>query len=275
MIAARVVDSWRWRSTLATVVDPPVPSLWLLTRTNLFAQFTNIWFPSFLGGEGVRVWKIARAVGDSRRVALSVVLDRLTGTAVLGAAGVPLLVLFPVFVPDLRPLGDRPLLLGATVAFVGMLVAAAIWMRSLLASWIRRTLRYFADHKFLVGPALISLISLLTLCAAYAVVLAPFAEMRPVTVAALTIIPRFGRMVPISALGVGAVEGGTLVVGAYLGFEPQTMVVVVSMHIASKYVAAVAGIALEAIVEGGGTVRRVLLHAAKVPEEDVETDEVG
>lgn len=272
MLLVRVINSWRWLVISRKCLEIEPLSLWFMIRVTLLAQFTNVWFPSFLGGEFVRVWKVGRSTEMSKEVPISVMLDRVVGIASLGVLCIPFLFLFPHFLPDIERALQNPYLLWGGLGFVGLLVGAIAWRFSTFVNLARRSWKFFTEHDFLVQPMLISMLGYSVIVAAYLYLLQTLDAGSFLDIAAVTLIPRFGRVFPVSALGVGAVEGGTFVVGQYLGIGSQVLVVIVAVHITSKYVASLLGALLELGYEGRNSLKELLEQtgAPETPSEPAE-----
>lgn len=278
MLLVRVINSWRWLSIAAESMDISNLSLGFMTRVTLLAQFTNIWFPSFIGGEFVRVWKVGRRVGSirdiSKEVPLSVMVDRVIGLASLAVLCLPFLVLFPKFMPDIQRSLQNPYLLWGGVAFVVVLVAGVAWKYEMVVRLLRRTIQFIREEQFLVKPMLISALGYAVIVIAYLYLLRTLDAGTFLQIAAVTLIPRFGRISPVLVLGVGAVEGGTIVVGEYLGISSQILVVIVAAHVTSKYVASLLGALLEVGFEGRNSLRELADRAESqsVPDATVDAE---
>jgi uncharacterized membrane protein YbhN (UPF0104 family) len=270
MLVVRLINSWRWMVICRQCLDIDGVSLWFMTRVTLLAQFTNVWFPSFIGGEVVRVWKVSRIDGMSTEIPISVMLDRVVGVASLGVLCIPFLFLFPHFLPDINRALQNPWLLWGGLGFAGLLVGAVLWKRRQFLNLARRSWGFFVDNNYLVQPMLISMLGYSVIVAAYMYLLQTLDAGSFLDISAVTLIPRFGRVFPVSALGVGAVEGGTFVVGKYLGIGSQVLVVIVAVHITSKYVASLLGALLELGYEGRNSLQE-LLEQTSNPEAPTES----
>ncbi len=109
LLVSVVLSAWRWQEVLL-VFDARV-SLVTLTGHTLAGQFVGNVLPSTIGGDVVRVARVAKNVGSTTTAFASVVLDRLSGMLVLPA----LVVVGFVF---------RPSLLRADHAWFALVVAA-------------------------------------------------------------------------------------------------------------------------------------------------------
>ena len=261
MMVVRVINSWRWLVIARRCLGIEEISLGFMTRVTLLAQFTNVWFPSFLGGEFVRIWKLGRTSEMAKEIPISVMLDRVVGVASLAVLCLPFLLLFPHFIPDVNRALESPLLMWGGIGFVVLVGGAAIWKRNQFIQLFRRSWRFFEENNYMVEPMLISMLGYSVIVVAYWFLLESLEAGSMLDIAAVTLIPRFGRVFPVSALGIGAVEGGTLVVGRYLGMGSQILVVIVAVHITSKYVASLLGALLEIGFEGRSSLRELVDQA--------------
>ena len=272
MMVVRVINSWRWLVICRKALDLDGLDLVFMTRVTLLSQFTNVWFPSFIGGEFVRIWKVGRRKEMSTEIPISVMLDRVVGVGSLAVLCLPFLFLFPHFIPDIERALQNPWLLWGGLIFATLLVGAVVWKRETFLNLLRRSWRFFTENNFLVEPMLISMLGYSVIVAAYMYLLQTLDAGSFLDISAVTLIPRFGRVFPVSALGVGAVEGGTLVVGKYLGLSSQVLVVIVAVHITSKYVASLLGALLEIAFEGRSSIRELLDEVEQQPVQDAGGD---
>ena len=272
MMVVRVINSWRWLVICRKALDLDGLDLVFMTRVTLLSQFTNVWFPSFIGGEFVRIWKVGRRKEMSTEIPISVMLDRVVGVGSLAVLCLPFLFLFPHFIPDIERALQNPWLLWGGLIFATLLVGAVVWKRETFLNLLRRSWRFFTENNFLVEPMLISMLGYSVIVAAYMYLLQTLDAGSFLDISAVTLIPRFGRVFPVSALGVGAVEGGTLVVGKYLGLSSQVLVVIVAVHITSKYVASLLGALLAIAFEGRSSIRELLDEVEQQPVQDAGGD---
>jgi glycosyltransferase 2 family protein len=109
VFAGIVLSAWRWQQVLA-VFDAPVP-LKVLTGHYLAGQFVGNVLPSTIGGDVLRVTRVAKTIGSTTTAFASVVLERLSGMIAL-----PLLVV--------AGFALRPSLLHVAHAWVALFTAA-------------------------------------------------------------------------------------------------------------------------------------------------------
>lgn len=248
MMATRLVAAWRWR-VVARDLGLAVGFGFLL-RVSLLAEFANIWLQSFIGGEAVRIWKLVQETGNRNRGAGSVALDRFVGTVSLALVCLPFVPVLGAAAEVPEPPGDVALL--ALLAALAAAAAAVVTWRFMAAlrRLARRALAFAGRTRFLAVPLLISAAVYPLLVAAHYL---GFPELgaRPWTVAAaLALLPRLGRVVPLSVFGLTAVEGSTVLVGALLGVSSQTLLAIVALNLTVKYVASLAGALAETAVSG-------------------------
>ncbi len=123
-ILAVVVSAWRWRqAAVAVELDP---GLGELTRDYFAGQLVSNVLPTTIGGDVLRINRLARSTGRPEAAAASVVIERLTGWVVLPA----MTCLGFVLAPSLTAKGSGALLaLGIGVVtmagLVGVLYLAA------------------------------------------------------------------------------------------------------------------------------------------------------
>ncbi len=271
MLSIRLINSWRWLVICRNCLGLKEYSFGFIVRVSFLVEFVNIWFPSFIGGEAVKIWKLSREAEMSREIPISVLLDRIVGIGSLALVCLPFLVLFPHFLPDLSRAASNPLLLWGGIGFVVLVGGAAIWKRQTFIDLIRRSWSFFLENDYLVGPMLISILGYPVMVGAYYMLFMSLEPQVWLDVSAVTLIPRFGRVFPVAIAGVGAVEGGTLIIGKYLGMGAQLLAIVVAVHIFSKYVASLLGAILEIVFEGRESLQRLLSEAPEdppVPDDD-------
>src|SRR5436190_16531754 len=109
MFVGIVLSAWRWQQVLV-VFDAPVP-LRTLVGHYLAGQFVGNVLPSTIGGDVLRVTRVAKTIGSTTTAFASVVLERLSGMVAL-----PLLVVVGFAL--------RPSLLHEDHAWFALLVAA-------------------------------------------------------------------------------------------------------------------------------------------------------
>ena len=251
--ASRLVCSWRW-SLLGQGLMPgsmgPLP----LYRLGLLAEFVNLWLPTSLGGEAVRIWGIADG-GDLPRATVSVGLDRLVGIAGLVLSLIPLgfLVRLPF------PGWVVPSAVGAVLLGVGLALALRHHLAG-RAGW--------ADALASLAWPRIAGALLLSACAPWCIVagfLVFFQVIHPLpagSVAAFVLLTRFGRAIPVSFLGVNSVEGSMFVVGELLGVPSAVVALAVTLNFSDKLVHSLAGGLIE-LVRGGREGLRALANRSE------------
>ncbi len=138
-----LLSALRWQRVLAALdLAASTPTL---VRHYLAGQFVGNFLPTTIGGDVLRVSRLAASNGETPRTVASVVLERLTGWLIL-----PLLTLFALMVnPGLRRVAPGPAttamwLAVATLVALGVLLvlAASPWFGNRLSStdgWRRFT----------------------------------------------------------------------------------------------------------------------------------------
>ncbi len=138
-----LLSALRWQRVLATLdLAASTPTL---VRHYLAGQFVGNFLPTTIGGDVLRVSRLAASNGETPRTVASVVLERLTGWLIL-----PLLTLFALMMnPGLRRVAPGPAatamwLAVATLVALGVLLvlAASPWFGNRLSStdgWRRFT----------------------------------------------------------------------------------------------------------------------------------------
>lgn len=117
--AGLVLAALRWQRVLTALdLAASVPTL---VRHYLAGQFVGNFLPTTIGGDVLRVTRLAATNGETPRTTASVVLERLTGWLVL-----PLLTLFALLVnPGLRRAAPVPAHMALVVA-IGTLLALGV-----------------------------------------------------------------------------------------------------------------------------------------------------
>lgn len=274
MLATRVAMAWRWQIVARDHLGLEAVSLGFLLRAGLLAEFANLWLQSFIGGEAVRVWKVAQRTGQRKLAVGSVVLDRFVGTVSLVAVCLPLALPLGARLPKagLSP-GTWRAVIAAAVALA---LAAAIGLRlvPMLRNLLRRSFDFLGRQRFLGVPFAVSLLVFPLMVLAHRVGFPELAERSWLVVAMIALLPRLGRAVPLSLFGVSAVEGSVLVIGALLDVSTETLVVIVALNLLAKYVASGLGALSELAAEGGHFFREIR-RAVPAGEEELVASAVG
>jgi uncharacterized membrane protein YbhN (UPF0104 family) len=114
------LSALRWHRVLA-VLERPVP-MSVLVRHYLASLFVGNVLPSTIGGDVLRVSRLAHGSGDTPRVAASVVLERLTGWLVL-----PVLTFVGLVAnPGLRRMAPGPAGTALAVAVATLILLAVV-----------------------------------------------------------------------------------------------------------------------------------------------------
>ncbi len=250
MLAPRVVTAWRWRIVARDHLELEGLSVLFLLRVGLLAEFANLWLQTFVGGEAVRIWKVAQRTGKRKLSAGSVVLDRLVGTTSLATVCLPLVVALGTLTPRVRPSPEGWKLLGGVAAVVALAGVVVLRRVPFAQALLRRSLGFLGKHRFLGVPFLVSLLLYPPMVLAYRFGFPELAGRSWLVVAMMALLPRLGAAVPLSLFGVTAVEGSGLVLGALLGVSSQTLLVVVALTLLTRYLAAGLGAAGELAADG-------------------------
>jgi glycosyltransferase 2 family protein len=117
-----VLASLRWQRVLSTLeLKARIPKL---LSTYLASLFISNFLPTTIGGDLLRVSRISSENGETPRTFASVVLERLTGWAVLPFITLAALVINPTLLH--LPGGDRPIRVALTVSLVTLGLLAGI-----------------------------------------------------------------------------------------------------------------------------------------------------
>jgi len=250
MLATRVVTAWRWRIVARNHLGLDAVTVPFLLRVGLLAEFANLWVQSIVGGEAVRIWKVARRTGDRKLGAGSVVLDRVVGTVSLVVACSPLLVVLAMTTPKVRLSVQSWEVLGGTAVVLGLAGVVVLWTVPWARSLLRRSLEFVTKHRFLGAPFAVSLLLYPLIVLAHRVGFPELAGRSWLVVAMVALLPRLGWAVPLSLFGITAVEGSVLVVGALLEVSSETLVVVVALNLLTRYLASGLGAVSELVADG-------------------------
>lgn len=254
MFAVRMVAAWRWLVVARDHVGLSGLSFGFLLRVELLADFAGIWLQSTIGGEAVRVWKIAQRTGEKARGPGSVVLDRFVGMVSLVLACLPFLVVLALRVPNLEFTRRLPvdLWLFVTVSVAALAVAGFLARRYLevLRNLARRVLESALRSRFMVVPILISLSGFASMIGAHYFGVPELAEHGWWVAGMIAVLPRLGRAVPLSIFGVTAVEGAMVALGKLLDVSPEAILVVVALNLTIRYLGALGGAAAELTLHG-------------------------
>ncbi|MBK9180446.1 MAG: flippase-like domain-containing protein [Acidimicrobiales bacterium] len=218
--ASMVLSTLRWQQVLATLgVRERVRHL---LSHYLAGQFVGNVLPTTIGGDVLRVSRLAKDTGEAPRPFASVVLERLTGWVVL-----PLITLFALLVnPGLRELGTASAVAAAlavgTLLLLGVVLAAAAsrHLGGRLAqrdNWLRFVgAVHLGVARFRQRPA--AAVNVLVVGLAYQLVMVGAALMAAEAIgirvglgptAALAFVPAvmIGQVLPVGISGLGIREG--------------------------------------------------------------------
>lgn len=87
-LAGQALSAWKWRLLLRA--GGAEVSLWHCCALYWLGMFSNLWLPSSIGGDAVRIWQLRQDGIGGGAAAASVLVERLTGFAallMLGACG--------------------------------------------------------------------------------------------------------------------------------------------------------------------------------------------
>ena len=248
--AARAVGVLRWWTLLGGLAPDRRPPILHLLRFGLLAEFVNIWVPSFIGGEVVRVWGVRQHTPTSVAV-WSVGIDRVLGLLGLVLAVLPLGLLVDLpLPPELWMAGVAALVVALGVAFLLRPRIAG------LGGWAAALATLHPPRVLLA----LGLSSLSPWCLVLGYILF-FGTLQPELsvggIAAFILLSRFGRAVPIQLFGVNSVEGTMWVLGEIVGIPREILALSLAMNITDKYVHSMAGGLLELALNGTELLGRV------------------
>lgn len=254
---SRFVGVLRWRVLCGGLMGDP-PRVLRLFRLGLLAEFVNIWVPSFIGGEIVRVWGV-REHSDTATATWSVGIDR-----VLGLVGLVLAVLPVAFLVDL-PIPAWAWALGV-LGTIGAL-SAAMALRSRIAhlgEWAS-ALAGLRPGRVLAALAL-SVASPWCLVAAYHLFFGTLLPDLPSSrIAAFVLLSRFGRAVPLQLFGLNSVEGSMWLLGEVLGIPREILALSLATNFLDKTTHSLLGGVVELAANGTELLNRVV-HAEPDPD---------
>jgi hypothetical protein len=245
---SRLTGVIRW-NVLCGGLLPRAPGVPRLFRLGLLAEFVNIWVPSFVGGEVVRIMGV-KEHGDVVSATWSVGIDRVLGLAGLLLSIVPLAFLIELPIPQWATgVGLVGVVGGLVVAFAirPFLLTRGGWAAALAGLSVPRTL----------GALALSTLSPWCLVAGYTLFFSALHPLGTVEIAAFVLLSRFGRAVPIQLFGVNSVEGTMWVLGELLGIPREVLVLSVAMNVSDKFVHSMVGGLVELAVNGTGALRRL------------------
>ncbi len=257
MLAARAVAAWRWKIVARDHAGLPEVSALFLLRVELLAGFADLWLQSFIGGEAVRMWKVGQRTGKGKQAVASVALDRVVGTVGLLAACLPLLITLGAAAPELRISGQSWLLVGLTALLLALATVVVFRTIPVARMFLRRSLDFLRDQRFPLVPLLISLLIYPLIVLAHKTGFPTLGGGSWLVVAMVALLPRLGRIVPLSLFGITAVEGSIFVVGSLLEVPTETLVLVVALNLLAKYVASGLGAVAELVADGRRFFREV------------------
>lgn len=87
-LAGQVLSAWKWQLLLGA--GGAKVTLWRCCALYWLGMFSNLWLPSSIGGDAVRIWRLRQAGIGGGLATASVLVERLTGFAALltlGACG--------------------------------------------------------------------------------------------------------------------------------------------------------------------------------------------
>lgn len=276
MLSVRLATAVRWLLVARSHLGLGNLSWPFLVRTELLAEFAQTGLQSFVGGEAVRVWKTSQRTQDPKVSALSVVVDRIVGLGALVVSAGPLAVFLVVTVAGSETLTTRSFSREAQLAVA---LAAALLVGSLvlwrfapkIRDLIRRAVSVLRPSRALAFALLVGVFNFFLIALAHWV---GFSELRETgwwVCATIAIVPRLGRAVPLSLVGVSAVEGGAIVVGQLFGVAPELMLPVAAANLVTKYTASGLGLLIELAVDGREFLRSAKTGALPTPVADATT----
>lgn len=247
LLAGSVVRAYRWGSLLWALGARV--SLGRLTRLYFVGSFFNLFLPTGLGGDAVKMYEVSRGDGTTAAAISSVLVDRFLGLFVL--FGIALLAL-----ASSRQLAAPGIRLFLAAVFVVFLAGTGLlWQRTWLQAWARRLglvrllgrfrlLRdlYASIYRFGSGALaralaaslvwnlfLVPAYYLLGLAVGIAAPLGIYFLLVPV-ISALQMLPSVG--------GLGIREGGTVLLFAQAGVgEPQALSLAVIYDVTLLFIA--------------------------------------
>ena len=245
---ARLLGVLRWRVLCGGLLEHP-PTVLRLLRLGLLAEFVNLWLPSSLGGEVVRIGGM-REHGSTAEATWSVVIDRSLGLVGLLLALVPIALLVQLPVP-ISGVG-----LGLGMGALGLSVG--IWARPRLVrmgGWAAALARL--DPLRLMGALLLSAASPWCLVGAYWLF---FSVLHPISVprvAVFVLFSRFGRGIPLQLFGLTSVEGLMWMIGRFLDIPADPIGLSMGMNYFDKLVHSAIGGVVELLSNGTALLRRL------------------
>lgn len=220
-----------------------------LLRLNLFAEFVVIWLPSSLVAEGVRLWRMRKLTGSFQLSAASIVFDRIFGLLALIVCIVPFLPAMQGTEKWALSPRDLALVLTALVAVAGIVVMLLRRYRGTIGV-LQRAAEMLSLMRIISRALLASCIGLAFLTSAHLLVYSELTSLTVWQMIPLILVPLLGRVIPISLFGVGAVEGGTVLLGGALGVDNATLLLAAGLVVLSKYLNSTIGVLWEIGVEG-------------------------
>ncbi|MEZ4316404.1 MAG: lysylphosphatidylglycerol synthase domain-containing protein [Myxococcota bacterium] len=248
--AARLFGVLRWRVSCGGLMAAP-PGVPALFRVELLAEFVNIWVPTFIGGEVVRIWGV-RDPDDPMPAVWSVAVDRLLGLLGLVLAVIPVVLLVDLPLPGWlvwAGLGGVGAVLGVGFVLRPHLVGLGPWAAALAGLRIPRVF----------GALALSVASPWCLVLAYWGFFGTvYPSLSLAGVAAFVLLSRFGRAVPVQLLGLNSVEGAMWVLGELFGIPREILALSLATNYGDKLLHSLAGGVVELSVNGADMLQRVL-----------------
>jgi uncharacterized membrane protein YbhN (UPF0104 family) len=246
MLLARIVYSTRWQRIFRSIGLPALPVLYLL-RLNLLSEFVSIVLPSYLGGDGARLLKLAEHTEKKRDAFIAILLDRVVGLTTL----ILLTLIFSPFLTSLIAFNIPPWLwlLGSA----GSLLAAWLFFRLL------KPLRWpvFAQLQLvranlprLAEAFVLSLVGHMIFAGGYYLLFREMVSIDPGPIIAITLLSSLTRSVPISVLGIEVSDGSLLALSQLLKLRPVVGLAVVAISIIARYLFALSGLLIELLADG-------------------------
>jgi hypothetical protein len=260
--ASRVLYAARWRF-IQHSLNAGTQNLGYLLRVNLLSEFVSIVLPSYLGGEGVRLFKLKQRGEPTRDALVSLVLDRVLGVATLLALTVAFAAFLLPFLPKDFTLPPA-LVIVVVVGSIAALAIAAWWVRRRGSLPLPNTLRGLrVEIKPLAVGVALSLVGHLLYATGYFVLFRALSAVDVAPLLAVTLVALMTASVPLSVFGVDVSDGSIVVLAGLLGVEASAALVVVALVVASRYFFSLCGLALELIADGRQVFSR---EAAETPE---------
>ena len=257
LLSSRILYSARWKLINQALTGKDHISLPTFFSTNLLAEFVTIAFPSSIGGEVTRFFKINPHNQDPLATTTGIFIDRLIGITTMILDSIIVLLLmrqdFSINLEEYIP-GSYvvPIIIGAVFVTGTVLVLFTRLMRkSDYLIKIKNAWDLVKKNKHLIFYAtLISIASHIIFSLSHVVLFQSLFPIPYLSVIGVILTPQLARSIPISLFGISGGEGMMIVSQMMIGLPQNTALVITLTSLFARYFFALCGLVIEILTDG-------------------------